>query len=979
VSSHGRIDEYLDGVLADAAMDEFLTHLADCPACQAELHAAIQLRDREDALRAEVGAPPAALDVKDAAVEDAPVEEAGGGARRPAERPAPVVSLAARRRRVVALVIAGAALAAAVALVILPRGRGGARERAAAAGSSSALALAPTRGLEARLAWSGAADYRRYDADRAGGVRLEAIDPRAIAALAERGDCAGVAAAYLLTGELARAGVQYDRCPGGPDLDADRAALALARGAAAEALALADRALGAQPEHAVARWNRALALRDLGLGLTAAAAFERAAVDPAWSAEARARAAAARAPQGALRTGYAEVVAAGRAMVAGGPPISPALARAFPARARLRLDDAIRVAPTRARLDELRPLATALDGLAGDGLVARLERAQPIAAPPSVVATYVAWVTRGAVDDVAAWRRWRRDAARAGATSLLVGTLLLSGLGADDPALVAEAAGDPWTAALAEVHAAAAEADPAKTDARLTAVEDACARRALPDYPCLRAALERATFESARYRPPTSAAAAAAALARIATTGEWAVRWRALYLAGNAARLRGESSLAVAYYDETALASDDCPTQRVAVAMTAAMAVEAGRFAEAAARARTRPACGAPNLFEANLEVDLARAGVPVRPTAELLAELTALAPDDPYDLTAARYQSARLRLGTDPIAADELRDLASAGDRPVEPGRPDPGQLAAAVLAVEAGRAARWDDAVAAVATWQRSPAPARCGLVLAGELARTVAVAIGPTGARVGALVDGGAPGAVPPAVAAALGGCDRVDVAALPPHLGVALALDPALPWRFVTGPARAAAVGPAHRVVVADARPPSALGLAPLTAPAATPPGAEIIRGDAATVARVAAAARDATLLEFHVHAARVADSDAPALALTDGPGGWAATAEVIAGWSLARAPVVVLADCEAGVAANYGELYWGLPRAFLSAGASVVIAALVPVPDAEAGAVFAAIGDAIAGGEAPAAAVARLRAEKIRQDPTSWMRHVVVFE
>jgi hypothetical protein len=57
----------------------------------------------------------------------------------------------------------------------------------------------------------------------------------------------------------------------------------------------------------------------------------------------------------------------------------------------------------------------------------------------------------------------------------------------------------------------------------------------------------------------------------------------------------------------------------------------------------------------------------------------------------------------------------------------------------------------------------------------------------------------------------------------------------------------------------------------------------------------------------------------------------------------------------------------------------VIAALVPVPDAEAGTVFAAIGDAIAGGEVPAAAVARLRAEKIRQDPTSWMRHVVVFE
>jgi hypothetical protein len=146
VSSHGRIDEYLDGVLADAAMDEFLTHLADCPACQAELHAAIQLRDREDALRAEVGAPPAALDVADAAVEDAPVEEAGVGARRPAERPAPVVSLAARRRRVVALVIAGAALAAAAALVILPRGRGGARERAV----SRRLVVGPGPGADPR-------------------------------------------------------------------------------------------------------------------------------------------------------------------------------------------------------------------------------------------------------------------------------------------------------------------------------------------------------------------------------------------------------------------------------------------------------------------------------------------------------------------------------------------------------------------------------------------------------------------------------------------------------------------------------------------------------------------------------------------------------------------------------------------------------------------------------------------------------------
>jgi hypothetical protein len=34
---------------------------------------------------------------------------------------------------------------------------------------------------------------------------------------------------------------------------------------------------------------------------------------------------------------------------------------------------------------------------------------------------------------------------------------------------------------------------------------------------------------------------------------------------------------------------------------------------------------------------------------------------------------------------------------------------------------------------------------------------------------------------------------------------------------------------------------------------------------------------------------------------------------------------------------------------------------------------------LARGSAPALAVARVRAEKIRADPTSWVRHVVVFQ
>lgn len=947
MSDHGRIDEYLDGQLDAAGEDAFLAHVADCAPCQDELHAAVQLRDREDALRA--AAPPVVL---------APT--------------APVIPLAARRRRWLAPTVAVGLAAAAAAAIALTRGK---RPDGAAQQPAPTLALASTRGLEARLAWDGAAGYRPYDAMRSGGMRPETIDPRALAALAERGDCAGVAAAYLLSGELARAEAQYQRCPSSPDLDADRAALALARGEPAAALQHADRALAARGDHPVARWNRALALRELGLGLAAAAEFDRAATDPTWAEEARARAAAVRAPLVAMRDGYAEVVAAGRAMVAGGPPIPAPLARSFPARARLRLDDAVRLAPDRARLDELRPLAETLDGLAGDGLVARLDTLTLRPAPAAVAQTYQAWVEAGTIADEAAWQRWRRDARKADARGLLLGAMLLAGRGADDAATVAlaTASDDPWTAALGQVVAAGALKDPDAADRQFADVEARCAAGAVPAYPCLRAAYARAMLAFARYQVPATAAAVGRALDLIASTGEWAVRFRTLYLAGNAARLRGQHGLAIAYFDEAVAASDDCPLTRAAGAVAAELVLRDGRVADAAARARSLPTCGDASLVELSLAVDLARTGAPVRPAAEVRAGLAAVASTDPTDAAIVTLMLARLDLGTDVGAVERLRTLSAERSRPHTPGRPDPGQVAAAVLAVEAGRAGRWDDAVAAVATRLGVPAPTTCGLVLASEVGHVVAVAIDRAGGK-----HGGVERAVAPSVLAAVTGCDRVDVLALPPHLGAPLALAPTVPWRFVTGPARAADPGAAHRVVVADARPPTTLGLAALTAPP-TAPGAEVIRGDAATVARIAAAARDATLLEFHVHAINVAASDAPALALTDGPGGWAATAEMIAGWRLPRAPVVLLADCDAAVGADYDELYWGLPRAFLDAGAGAVVAALVPVPDAEAGAVFAAIGDAISAGEAPAVVVARMRAEKIGQDPTSWVRYLVVFE
>jgi len=65
--------------------------------------------------------------------------------------------------------------------------------------------------------------------------------------------------------------------------------------------------------------------------------------------------------------------------------------------------------------------------------------------------------------------------------------------------------------------------------------------------------------------------------------------------------------------------------------------------------------------------------------------------------------------------------------------------------------------------------------------------------------------------------------------------------------------------------------------------------------------------------------------------------------------------------------------------FRAAGASAVIASLADIPDREAAEFFDAVISQIAAGTSPAKAVARVRAEKMKGDPTSWMQHVVVFQ
>ena len=272
---HGRAADYLDGTLAPAEEQAFVEHAADCAECEADLHAEVQLRDREAGL-AEVET---VHSVRPSRVS------------RPIRPPVAVTPPAARSRRTwpwVALA-SGLAAAAVVALVVT----GGTGERTPV----PELALAEHRSLPIRLSNGAAARHRPYDEPRSGDAPSEQIPATTIDALERARDCHGVGTALLLDGQYRRAEQAWKDCVVGSDLEADRAGLAVLEGRHREALASAEQVLAVQPHHPVAVWNRALALEAIGRRAEAAEAFDRAAeLGDDWAAEARARAAALRRP-----------------------------------------------------------------------------------------------------------------------------------------------------------------------------------------------------------------------------------------------------------------------------------------------------------------------------------------------------------------------------------------------------------------------------------------------------------------------------------------------------------------------------------------------------------------------------------------------------------------------------------------------------------------------------------------------------------
>jgi CHAT domain-containing protein len=183
------------------------------------------------------------------------------------------------------------------------------------------------------------------------------------------------------------------------------------------------------------------------------------------------------------------------------------------------------------------------------------------------------------------------------------------------------------------------------------------------------------------------------------------------------------------------------------------------------------------------------------------------------------------------------------------------------------------------------------------------------------------------------------------------------------------------------VVSDARPPASLGLPQLRAEPQVGPGSLWLRGAEATPSRVLEALSRASSAELHVHGVvDTAVSEGSFLALSpDGDGRHRLTAAEVAAARLGGRPVIILGACRAAETAGFFHQAYGLPLAFLRAGARAVIAAPVDLPDAEATRFFADVRRRLEAGAEPAIAVRDARRALAAAPSARWVESVLVFE
>lgn len=1024
---HDQLAAYVDGELDPTESEAFAQHLVGCAACRNELHDVLQLVALEVTARdprplARGSSPPVALHTAH--------DPAWGAPAITAMDKAPMAAGQPRRSRRHLLGLGVLAGAAAV-VVSVAAWRISVPTRAEPAAPLLVL-TAPVRTVEGRISYGAADRHRPYAVVRAGGPgsASEAISMDTLAQLERGNDLHGVAAALLLNRDPTRAAQYLDRAAPGPDVIADRALLQLAAGHPEEALITLDGVLSAEPRRPQALWNRALALRDLGLVLSAAEAFEAVAAlnEPGWADEARARARQLTADSHEHRTAFMQLARVDGPHLATSPDaVTPKVARRFPGMTRLMFYDAVRSAASSGAVRALAPLARTLDEIyGGDALTSYVERIAhaDFAVRAPLARRYAALAAGEQLDDAA--RDQLLAALRAARTDdIVVGVLGRPAHGSVAAAAelrrLGDATGDPWLQLFGIERAVSALADAgdhAAAEALALPVLATCETSRL-DYRCVALAVTLAESYRVSQRLTDARRLLGAGFARARRTGEWYLEDRFMVVFAQVALLSDDvlgSTLAIgrAYTHELILREPErCDlevwgSEQVALLLVNHLDFSGARTeltrADAALARCPQASPGGGEKHGFNLL--LAASHVLRDPAAGTPHDVESMRSEIDHARTAARpglramldQIEGRLMLDRDRATGTALLERAIATADSNVDGDVN-GTRARAysyeLLVLDAARAGEWERVWTLLGRAARVPAASRCALGVAVESGTSMAVARDASGASRGVFnprsgLDLDPARLVPGELREFLRGCPEVEVLARPPAQGVPGVLPAELAWSYRLD---RAAAGPAHReadplparamrLVIANTEPPAALG-APRLLPwsSAEPPDVKL-DGPGATPSRALEELSEATFVEIHAHGVVDASgADASFLMLSpDRDGGYALTASAIRSTRLRGRPIVILAACNAAKTATLRHEAWNLPAAFIAAGARAVIASTEVIDDASAGALFDDVRARIERGASPATALRDARSAWLAVHPdAAWVRSLMVFQ
>jgi tetratricopeptide (TPR) repeat protein len=870
------------------------------------------------------------------------------------------------------------------------------------------LVKRPERLLEARVSYPAADLHRPHGSEAMGGA--DSLDelPFTDMGLLKDHDQHGLVAAYLVRDDKGLAGralKELETLGDSPDMASDRAVALMLQEKYQDALRVLDAALGKQPLHPQALWNRGIVLRELGLPLHAAEAFSQVAAlkEPGWAEEAEKKVKELRNPTLERRKNWKENSKQGGLLLDAVPdPSSTEFKQliSFPSTRRY-FYEAVRVATTREQVLKLQFLAQKLDERAGG----------------NVLESYVLRVSNADFSRRAPLGQGYRALLRGNPSSQdkeqLLARLLES---KEDDILLglipkmdmteqrlklfetkALASRDPWFQLLATELRAVKDVswDPdseVSRDARRL-----CEGRELV-YLCISLELELSNIYRVRDQIDLAREHADAGLGRAREVGEWHAEKLFLWNLAQFARLSRDADLNRAYLMEV-LAHDPEMTRRVhqelaVMAMQDLQIDEARREIDAALA--TGQKLGLPGVFA--------------------LADISRLesAPDDEKHLNES-LEALKLTLGKDEqmIAthvqgrfiiereAQKGRELLWDAIKSAETQNLEENAMARRAraysftsLMLEAGKRGDFPGVLSLLERERKMELPRKCLLVAVSDSERRLFLARGADEGLVGDYAasrskplpqqfnDGDI---VPRTLLNALEPCARVDVLARSPLHGREGLLPSRMAWSYLTrsSPPRAPRLGSALHLVVSEVKLPENTELKRLNTwtPSFGPDEQRrLLSGAEATPSRVLEAMTDATEIDLVAHGTLDDLPDNAYLMLAPEPGGSKLGVAAVRKASLKGAPFVVLAACHAAHATYSVDDPFSLPAAFIDAGARGVLAATVQIPDLEAQDFFNAVRERMRAGAAPAVA---LRDERLRWQGLprgqSWLDKVLLFE